>query len=112
MDKATVEACAMPRDWLDCPFCDGELVRDIWAFVYHEDPHSDCLLAKTKAPLEQWNRRALASQDDKKATRKHRLVYNKATKMIDRVNTVTGLVADSFEPPIECDSAAPGEGKK
>jgi hypothetical protein len=30
------------------------------------------------------------------------LVYNKATKKIDRVRLVDGLVADSFEPPEEC----------
>jgi hypothetical protein len=66
MDKATVEACAMPRDWLDCPFCDGELVRDIYGFVYHEDPNSDCLMAKTKSPLEQWNRRARAAPGEGK----------------------------------------------
>ena len=32
----------------------------------------------------------------------HTLVYNKATKQIDRVRLVDGLVADSFEPPEEC----------
>ena len=31
-----------------------------------------------------------------------RLVYNKTTRTIDRVRTVDGLVADTFEPPIEC----------
>ena len=35
----------------------------------------------------------------------HRLVYNKATKRIERVSNVTGLVADSFEPPSECSIA-------
>lgn len=32
----------------------------------------------------------------------HRLQYNKLTRKIDRVSLVTGLVADSFDPPEEC----------
>jgi hypothetical protein len=35
---------------------------------------------------------------------KYRLVYNKATKKIDKVSNVDGLVAESFDPPHDCDS--------
>lgn len=33
---------------------------------------------------------------------KYKLQYNKLTRKIDRVSLVTGLVADSFDPPEEC----------
>ena len=95
MDKATIEACAKIAD-----------------------EHPDTLESvgeagsgKFKAVSQVAQKiRALAEQDDKKATGKHRLVYNKTTKRIEKVNTVTGLVTESFEPPIECEFAAPGEG--
>ena len=94
MDKATVEAVKALRDLLDAQ-------RPL-------DADAERLLREHLWEL--YDDRALAAQDDKKATGKHRLVYNKTTKRIEKVNTVTGLVTESFEPPIECEFAAPGEG--
>ena len=42
---------------------------------------------------------------DSRRKGKYRLVYNKATRKIDKVSNLNGLVAESFDPPLECEAA-------
>jgi len=53
-----------------------------------------------------------ATLNEPRAKGKYRLVYNKATKKIDKVSNFDGLAVESFDPPIECESAAPREEGK
>jgi len=43
---------------------------------------------------------------------KCKLQFNKETKKIDRVQLVTGLVMDSFDPPEECDERTPRSARE
>jgi hypothetical protein len=45
-----------------------------------------------------------AAPSNERRPGKYRLVYNKATKRIDKVSNVDGLVAESFDPPEDCAS--------
>lgn len=75
----------------------GHVDEQLWADGYTVEKLTESN-AQWAGPLEP----PLDGRDERRPG-KMRLVYNKATKRIEKVSTVDGIVVESFDPPIECD---------